>query len=222
MSKKVKVIITGVICLLIIGIGLFATFSGNNKSDRHSKQFIESIKYIQDENYIKAYNNIKNSNKEERDIIQTIIMVVFTNEFDKYTDIEDKLTKEAENITDYLTYTYLYQKDDKYQQNINRIYDEEFSKLYDIKNKIPRDIMFEDTVSYYDLYLKHLDLANGIFRDYEHKVINEKDSTLNKINNITDSLSKITDEYESIIGKHPMELIPEEYRILLNLSESDD
>ena len=218
MSKKVKITITSVICLIIIGIGIATTFN-NATADRKSKEFINSIKYIQDGKYIKAYNNIKNGDKKEVEIIQIIILNIFSKEFDKSADIVKKIGEEADNITDYLTYTYIYSKDDKYQQNIDKLYDDEYQKLYDVKDKISQDIIPNDALTYYNLYFEYLDLANGMFKNYEYNLINNKDNLINRIQNVSSKLSELQKEYETITGKYPLDSVPEEYRVLLELSK---
>ena len=184
MKKKTKIIISSVLCLLIIGVGIFSIYNNTSSlGEQKSKEFIKSINLLKNENYIEAYNNIKNSSNEEKDIIQTIILYKFGEQIDLVTDINKRITEQMEHITDYLTYTYLYSKDTKYQKEIDKIYDEEYPKLYDIKTKIPLEIMFDDTKTYYNLYFEYLDLNNGIFKNCEYNIINNKDELLQKKRN---------------------------------------
>lgn len=219
MNKKLKIIISIILSLLIIFIGIF--FIINNISpvgEKYSKEFIKSISYIKEENYIEAYNTIKNGNNDEKNIIQTIILHMFINQFYTTTDIIEKVGDEAENITDYMTYTYLYEKDPIYQQNIDKIYAEEYQPLFETKEKIPIDILFEDCNTYYNLYFEYLNLNNGLFSNYEYNIINNKDELLNKLTNtLPAKLNELTDEYEKIAGPHPISAIPEEYKLLLDI-----
>lgn len=219
MNKKLKIIISIILSLLIIFIGIF--FIINNISpvgEKYSKEFIKSISYIKEENYIEAYNTIKNGNNDEKNIIQTIILHMFINQFYTTTDIIEKVGDEAENITDYMTYTYLYEKDPIYQQNIDKIYAEEYQPLFETKEKIPIDILFEDCNTYYNLYFEYLNLNNGLFSNYEYNIINKKDELLNKLTNtLPAKLNELTDEYEKIAGLHPISAIPEEYKLLLDI-----
>lgn len=219
MNKKLKIIISIILSLLIIFIGIF--FIINNISpvgEKYSKEFIKSISYIKEENYIEAYNTIKNGNNDEKNIIQTIILHMFINQFYTTTDIIEKVGDEAENITDYMTYTYLYEKDPIYQQNIDKIYAEEYQPLFETKEKIPIDILFEDCNTYYNLYFEYLNLNNGLFSNYEYNIINNKDELLNKLTNtLPAKLNELTDEYEKIAGLHPISAIPEEYKLLLDI-----
>ena len=64
MSNKLKIIITSVICILIVGIGVLLVVGTNSFGEKRSKTFMKSIQYIQDENYVEAYNNIKNGKRE--------------------------------------------------------------------------------------------------------------------------------------------------------------
>ena len=69
MSKKLKIIISIILSILIIFIGIFLIVSNNSPvGEKYSKEFIKSINYIKKENYIEAYNIIKNSDKDEKNI----------------------------------------------------------------------------------------------------------------------------------------------------------
>lgn len=218
MSKKIKIIVSIIFSILIIGIGVFLIY--NNKPslpERKSKEFIKSINYLKEQNYIEAYNTIKNSNKEEINIIQTIILYEFCNQLEIVTDLNEKIYDEAKNITNYLTYTYLYSKDSSYQKKIDKIYDEEYSKLFEIKNKIPENIMFDDSIKYYNLYFEYLDLNNGTFKKYEYNLLNNRDNLVAKIQKIQKKLDELTEEYKRVLGMYPTSEIPEEYQYLFDL-----
>lgn len=220
MSKNKKIIISGILCVLIIlGTILILIKNNSNTENKKSKQFINAISYIQEEKYENAYKEIKkSSNKNEIEIIQTIFLYKFGDEFEKNTEIVNKISDETEHINDYLTYTYLYSKDDSYQQKIDKIYNEEYSKLYDIKDKMPVDIMFDDTKEFYKTYFEYLDLANGLFKNYEYNVINNQQGLLNKVTEVDTKLKDLSDKYDKLVEKHPSTIIPEEYLILLDMT----
>lgn len=216
MNKKVKIIISSVLCLIIIVIGVFLVYNNNSTlEENRSKKFIKSINYIKDENYIEAYNTIKNSAKEEVDIIQTIILYKFSEQLEISTKLNEKINDEAEHITDYLTYIYIYSKDTSYQQKIDKIYDEEYSKLFEIKNKIPENIMFDDSINYYNLYFEYLNMDNGIFKNYEYNILNDKNNLLLRLEKLEAKLKEMNEEYKTVVGIHPKSTIPEEYLYLL-------
>ena len=65
MNIKLKVLITVFISLLIIGGGYF--YLNNNRTldgKSESKEFIKAISYLRNEDYVNAYNTIKNTNRE--------------------------------------------------------------------------------------------------------------------------------------------------------------
>lgn len=222
MSNKLKIIITSVICILIVGIGVLLVVDNNSFGEKRSKTFVKSIQYIQDKNYVEAYNNIKNGKQEEKELVQTIILYKFMDELDKYTEISDKLSEEAEHITDYLTYTYLYSKNPIYQKNINKIYANEYPKLYDVKEKIPKDIMFEDTHKFYDTYIEILELTDGLYKNCEKKILNNNEEYVAQIKEVANKLLEYSEEFDVVAGKYPLSSISEEYIILLELNEEDD
>lgn len=218
MAKKIKIIVSIILCVLIVGLGIFYINSNTHTmGEKWSKSFIQSINYIKEGKYIDAYNNIKDGDKEEKNIIQTVILHKFGNQFDISMDINEKIGDEADHITDYLTYTYIYSKDPVYQQNIDKMYEEEYQPLFDIKEKIPKDILFDDCQNYYDLYFGYLNLFNGFFKNYEYKVLNQKNELLNKLDQIEEVTNELNTEYEKIIGLHPRSAIPEEYRLVLDI-----
>lgn len=218
MKMNVKIIISIISCVLIVGVGGYFIYNNNSQEgEKKSKEFIKAINYIEKERYVDAYNTIKKSDKNEIDIIQTIILDKFSNAVLSNIDVQDEINKEIENINDYIKYPSLYSKDSSYQQKIDKIYDEKYPKFYEIKTKIPSNIMFDDTLDFYNLYFEYLDLDNGLMKNYEYNVLNNKEELLNKINNIKDKLKKITDEYEKVAGLHPTTAIPEEYKLLLNI-----
>ena len=222
MSNKLKIIITSVICILIVGIGVLLVVGNNSFGEKRSKTFMKSIQYIQDENYVEAYNNIKNGKREEKELVQTIILYKFTDELDKYTEISDKLNEESEHITDYLTYTYLYSKNPIYQKNINKIYSDKYPELYEVKEKIPKDIMFEDTHKFYDTYIEILELTDGLYKNCEKKILNNNEEYVAQIKEVANKLLEYSEEVDVVAGKYPLSSIPEEYIILLELNEEDD
>ena len=90
--------------------------------------------------------------------------------------------------------------------------------MFETKEKIPIDILFEDCNTYYNLYFEYLNLNNGLFSNYEYNIINNKDELLNKLTNtLPAKLNELTDEYEKIAGLHPISAIPEEYKLLLDI-----
>ena len=222
MSNKLKIIITSVICILIVGIGVLLVVDNNSFGEKRSKTFVKSIQYIQDKNYVEAYNNIKNGKQEEKELVQTIILYKFMDELDKYTEISDKLSEEAEHITDYLTYTYLYSKNPIYQKNINKIYSDKYPELYEVKEKIPKDIMFEDTHKFYDTYIEILELTDGLYKNCEKKILNNNEEYVAQIKEVANKLLEYSEEFDVVAGKYPLSSISEEYIILLELNEEDD
>lgn len=222
MTKKMKIIISTVLCLVIIctGVGVVLLNRGTG-GEKQSREFIKAIGYLQDEEYVKAYNEVKDSDQSELEIIQTLILSRLGEEFDKNTEIAEKIYDEAENISDYLSYPSLYSRDDSYQQNIDKIYDKEFSKLYDIKEKIPVDIIFDDAKDFYNAYFEYLDLANGLFRNYESNIIDDRLGLLDRVTEVQNKLTEVSDEYTKILEKHPTDIVPEEYTILLDLVDTN-
>ena len=218
MNKKTKTLFSIVLSVFIIIIGFVIVINNKPKEgERSSKQLVKAINLIKNEDYKGAYNEVKNSSKKDLEIVQTIILYTLENELTKNEEIVQKISDEAENITDYLTYTYLYSKDDKYQQNIDKIYDEEYSKLYDIKNKITEDIMFNDAKDYYKYYFEYLDLGNGLFKNYESNILNDKDGLTSKLEQIQEKLDDLKKEGTKLDEKYTKDIIPEEYRIILNI-----
>ncbi len=218
MKMNVKIIISIILCVLIVSVGGYSIYSNSSQNgEKRSKEFIKAINYIEKEKYLDAYNTIKKSDKNEVDIIQTIILDKFSNIILLNIDIQNEINDEMEKINDYIKYPSLYSKDSSYQQNIDKIYDEKYPEFYEIKTKIPSNIMFDDTLDFYNLYFEYLDLDNGLMKNYEYNVLNNSEELLNKINNIKDKLEKITDEYEKVAGLHPTTAIPEEYKLLLDI-----
>ncbi len=218
MKKNVKIIISIILCVLIVSVGGYFIYNNNSKNgEKKSKEFIKAINYIEKEKYVDAYNVIKKSDKNEIDIIQTIILDKFSSMVLSSVDVQNEIYEEIENINDYINYPSLYSKDSSYQQKIDKIYDEKYPEFYKMKTKIPSNIMFDDTLDFYNLYFEYLDLDNGLMKNYEYNVLNNKEELLNKISNISDKLKKITEEYERVVGLHPTTAIPEEYKLLLSI-----
>ena len=218
MGKKIKIIISSILCFFIVGIGLFLVY--NNQSspgEKKSQNFIKSINYLKEENYIEAYNNIKDSSDEEFNIIQTIILYKFIEQINLTMELNEKIYDEADNILDYLIYTYTYSKNPVYQQNIDKIYDEEYPIFFELKNKIPEEIFFQDSIDYYNLYFEYLNLNNGLFKNYEYNVLYNKQEILNKIADVKNKLNEMVETAKETIGKHPLSVIPEEYKLLFDI-----
>lgn len=57
------------------------------------------------------------------------------------------------------------------KKNIDKIYENEYNKLFDVKSKLPKEIMFEDTQDLYDKYLELLEFDKDTFKNYEYKMI---------------------------------------------------
>ena len=149
-------------------------------------------------------------------IIQTIIWQKFTSQIDEVVSLDNKIFENFNEIVNYLAYPRLYSKNPIYQQNIDKIYDEEYVKLLDMKNKIPKNILFEDCASYYDSYFQFLDIENGVFRDVENQALYNKSNLQARIIQITENLTQLSSELSKLKGQHPSSVIPEEYRRLFS------
>lgn len=206
--------------VIMVGILVYTCLVCGSKSyydKNYSENFIKSIKYIKDGDYVKSYENIKNSSNEEKEIIQTIFLCEFSKERDKYLKISSEIMSEADNIIDYLKYTYLYEKDTKYQENIDKIYANEYSKLFDLKNKLPKEIMFEDTYDLYDKYFELLESNKDTFKNFEYKARKENSNLSNTLDNVGNVLTELIELINDANGRHPSSLIPIEYAVLLEI-----
>ncbi len=215
-----KYIIHIVFAIIMISICIYTFLVCNSKSyydKNYSENFIKSINYIKDGNYVKSYEVIKNSSSEEKEIIQTIYLYEFFKETDTYFNISSKIMDESENIIDYLLYPILYDKNTKYQENIDKIYADEYSKLFEIENKLPKEIMLTDTYNLYDTYIKLIETNKDTFKNFEYKAL-EKNSNFTDIsNNIISILSELDELIKDAKGKYPSEFIPLEYMALLGI-----
>lgn len=222
MKKNIKIIISIILCLIIIGLGIFKVYhfyitkDDDAIAEKKSYDFIKALNYIQNENYIEAYNTVKDTNSTDLNIIQTIIWQKFTSQIDEVVSLDNKIFENFNEIVNYLAYPRLYSKNPIYQQNIDKIYDEEYVKLLDMKNKIPKNILFEDCASYYDSYFQFLDIENGVFRDVENQTLYNKSNLQARIIQITENLTQLSGELSKLKGQHPSSVIPEEYRRLFS------
>lgn len=221
MKNKKKIIITAIICLIIAGLGAFIIFkeSSTDSSNKESKEFIKAIDDIQNNNYVEAYNEIKDGNAEEKNIIQTIFLCKFSNQIDDITNIANEINDEFKHITNYLKYTYLYSKNTKYQANIDKIYAEKYPALYAVKEQMPKEIMFNDITEMYDLYFEYVEKSDGLFKNSENKLLNDNTNFSNEVTEVSEILTKYEEAYNEAIGNHPLEAIPSEYVILLDLND---
>ena len=218
MNIKLKVLITVFISLLIIGGGYF--YLNNNRTldvKSESKEFIKAISYLRNEDYVNAYNTIKNTNREDINIIQTATLYKFNKYFSKTLDLDIEILEEVNNIMDYLIYPSLYTKTSSYQQRIDKIYDNQYPKYLELKAKFPESIMFKDSLSFYNLFIEFLEINDGMFKNYEYNALNDKTTLQSKLAASKNKSSELTEAYKDILGKHPEEEIPEEYRYLLDI-----
>lgn len=218
MNIKLKVLITVFISLLIIGGGYF--YLNNNRAldgKSESKEFIKAISYLRNEDYVNAYNTIKNTNREDINIIQTATLYKFNKYFSKTLDLDIEILEEVNNIMDYLIYPSLYTKTSSYQQRIDKIYDNQYPKYLELKAKFPESIMFKDSLSFYNLFIEFLEINDGMFKNYEYNALNDKTTLQSKLAASKNKSSELTEAYKDILGKHPEEEIPEEYRYLLDI-----
>ena len=154
-------------------------------------------------------------------MIQTILLNVFADKTTSAFDIATEITDEADHITDYLTYTFLYSKDSKYQANIDKIYAEKYPPLYDLKKQIPKEILFDDVSEMYDLYFEYVEKSDGLFKNAEYKILHDNSNFSKTVTSMADILTKYSDECEKATGNHPLTAVPDEYIILLGLNEED-
>lgn len=219
MKKYIKHIVF-ILFMMAISIYTYYNYNYNSKSyydENYSKSFIKAVDYIKNEDYSKSYETIKDSSKKEKELVQTILLYKLVDEIDSYTVVKKKIREEAENITDYLTYTYLYDRDTKYQKNIDKIYENEYNKLFDVKSKLPKEIMFEDTQDLYDKYLELLELDKDTFKNLEYKIIKTNSKLVKTLKDVSAKITEIINLEEEAMGRYPSSTIPEEYMYLLNL-----
>ena len=204
--------------MISICIYTFLVCSSKSYYDKnYSENFIKSVNYIKDGNYVKSYEVIKNSSGEEKEIIQTIYLYEFLKETDKYLKISSEITDEINNIMDYILYPNLYDKNSVYQKNIDKIYADEYNKLFEIKNKLPKEIMLEEVYDLYDTYIQLIEIDKDTFKNYEYNVFNKKTILSNSIENVKNKLYELLELIKDVKGKYPSEFIPFEYAVLLEI-----
>ncbi len=216
--KKYIIHIIFAVIMISICIYTFLVCSSKSYYDKnYSENFIKSVNYIKDGNYVKSYEVIKNSSGEEKEIIQTIYLYEFLKETDKYLKISSEITDEINNIMDYILYPNLYDKNSVYQKNIDKIYADEYNKLFEIKNKLPKEIMLEEVYDLYDTYIQLIEIDKDTFKNYEYNVFNKKTILSNSIENVKNKLYELLDLIKDVKGKYPSEFIPFEYAVLLEI-----
>lgn len=216
--KKYIIHIIFVVIMISICIYTFLVCSSKSYYDKnYSEKFIKSVNYIKDGNYVKSYEVIKNSSDEEKEIIQTIYLYEFLKETDKYLKISSEITDEINNIMDYILYPNLYDKNSVYQKNIDKIYADEYNKLFEIKNKLPKEIMLEEVYDLYDTYIQLIEIDKDTFKNYEYNVFNKKTILSNSIENVKNKLYELLELIKDVKGKYPSEFIPFEYAVLLEI-----
>lgn len=216
--KKYIIHIIFAVIMISICIYTFLVCSSKSYYDKnYSENFIKSVNYIKDGNYVKSYEVIKNSSGEEKEIIQTIYLYEFLKETDKYLKISSEITDEINNIMDYILYPNLYDKNSVYQKNIDKIYADEYNKLFEIKNKLPKEIMLEEVYDLYDTYIQLIEIDKDTFKNYEYNVFNKKTILSNSIENVKNKLYELLELIKDVKGKYPSEFIPFEYAVLLEI-----
>ena len=216
--KKYIIHIIFAVIMISICIYTFLVCSSKSYYDKnYSENLIKSVNYIKDGNYVKSYEVIKNSSDEEKEIIQTIYLYEFLKETDKYLKISSEITDEINNIMDYILYPNLYDKNSVYQKNIDKIYADEYNKLFEIKNKLPKEIMFEEVYDLYDTYIQLIEIDKDTFKNYEYNVFNKKTILSNSIENVKNKLYELLELIKDVKGKYPSEFIPFEYAVLLEI-----
>lgn len=216
--KKYIIHIIFAVIMISICIYTFLVCSSKSYYDKnYSENLIKSVNYIKDGNYVKSYEVIKNSSGEEKEIIQTIYLYEFLKETDKYLKISSEITDEINNIMDYILYPNLYDKNSVYQKNIDKIYADEYNKLFEIKNKLPKEIMLEEVYDLYDTYIQLIEIDKDTFKNYEYNVFNKKTILSNSIENVKNKLYELLELIKDVKGKYPSEFIPFEYAVLLEI-----
>lgn len=216
--KKYIIHIIFAVIMISICIYTFLVCSSKSYYDKnYSENFIKSVNYIKDGNYVKSYEVIKNSSGEEKEIIQTIYLYEFLKETDKYLKISSEIMDEINNIMDYILYPDLYDKNSVYQKNIDKIYADEYNKLFEIKNKLPKEIMPEEMYDLYDTYIQLIEIDKDTFKNYEYNVFNKKANLSNSIENVKNKLDELLELLKDVKGKYPSEFIPFEYAVLLEI-----
>lgn len=216
--KKYIIHIIFAVIMISICIYTFLVCSSKSYYDKnYSENFIKSVNYIKDGNYVKSYEVIKNSSGEEKEIIQTIYLYEFLKETDKYLKISSEITDEINNIMDYILYPNLYDKNSVYQKNIDKIYADEYNKLFEIKNKLPKEIMLAKVYDLYDTYIQLIEIDKDTFKNYEYNVFNKKTILSNSIENVKNKLYELLELIKDVKGKYPSEFIPFEYAVLLEI-----
>lgn len=118
---------------------------------------------------------------------------------------------------DYILYPNLYDKNSVYQKNIDKIYADEYNKLFEIKNKLPKEIMLEEVYDLYDTCIQLIEIDKDTFKNYEYNVFNKKTILSNSIENVKNKLYELLELIKDVKGKYPSEFIPFEYAVLLEI-----
>lgn len=207
-------------CIIIITMFILLITTGcsniNNNVSKNSRYFYNTISLIKDEKYKKAYEQSKKiKDSKDRRIIETIfIYKLEAYESDLYNAV-DEYIEECDNLIDTAHYNEhnIFTVSEEQQNKVNKINDDKIKPFDDMQNKFPPSILPGSSLDYYAASIKYYDSVVNSCSDLANKLQNQQRPLLQAI----ETGISLLDKKEKLNYKYPIENIPEEYIILLDL-----
>lgn len=221
--KKV-IIVLSIVAFILCTIGLVGYFKNKSNYDVANPNFYEAISMLKEEKYNEAYklsNNIENVNEQRtiRNIIAYSYLTKITNCLAKMneskkimSDIIDEVSISA-SVYDRIDIS---SEDQSKIDKLNKEITQEYEQLNSLYNK---ESLYEDLADLYNSYDEVIKSYDGLNSNLKQKLSIEtkRIKYLEDMNKFINKMKELSNHIEDVQKLHPVNEIPEQYRIMFDL-----
>lgn len=222
-----KIII--VLCIVVFILGILCSaeyFKSKNNYEVANQNFYEAISLLKEEKYNEAYrlsNNMEDVEEQRtiRNIIAYSYLIKITNCLNEMTESG----KERSNIISEVSISAsIYGKIDVTDEDQNKIdkLDNEIMQKYGELNIIyNEESLYEDLADLYNSFGEVIKSYDGLNSNLKQKLSSDTERTKYQedITTFSGNIKELLDHIEDVEKLHPVNEIPEQYRIMFDLEK---
>lgn len=224
-----KIII--VLCIVVLILGTVCSveyFKNKINYEVANQNFYEAISLLKEEKYNEAYE--LSNNIEDIEDQRTIRNIIAYSYLTKITNCLNEMTESGEKSSNIISEASIsasiYGKIDVADEDQNKIdqLDKEIMQKYGELNTIyNKESLYEDLADLYNSYGEVIKSYDGLNNNLKQKLSSDAERTKYQedITKFSESIKELSNHIEDVEKLHPVNEIPEQYRIMFDLENGN-
>lgn len=226
--KKVNIVLLIITIILGLAYIYMAFIKNNNDFSREDENFYEALSLLKENKYSDAYQKTdKIKNTENQKTIKNIIAYSYLRSVTDCLDDIEKSDEAVEDAIDQARYSSIYGNiniSDDTQNKIDNQNKELMQKYGELNTTYPKEILYDDLENLYNSFGQIISSYNGLNSNMKEKLSSEteKDKYLNDLNTFIKAVENGATYINDVEKLHPLNEIPEKYRIMFELDNKNE